>query len=118
MSPENTSLFQTVCHADEIVDGGARMFRIDDAVIGIYRIGNEYFAMENECPHAGASLAHGIVEGDQVSCRIHHWRFLILDGTYLDEDKPTCNRKTYRVRIADDHVQVLLPTIDNAPDDH
>ena len=84
------------------------MFVVDDLIVGIFRINGEFFALDNQCPHEGASLAHGIIEDDTVRCRIHHWRFCIRDGTYLDEHKPRCNARTFPVRIVGEDVQVEL----------
>jgi len=66
----------------------------------------QFHALDNACPHAGASLAHGQIEGDTVRCRIHHWCFCITDGTYLDEDKPEFDARTIAVRVVGDYVQV------------
>ena len=104
----DASSFHTVCHVGDIPDGGARMFAVADTMISIFRVDDQFFALANECPHAGASLAHGIVEGDTVRCRIHHWRFCIRDGMYLDEDKPQCNAATYPVRLVGAEVQVAV----------
>jgi len=84
------------------------MFVVEDVPIGIFRVGGEFFALHNECPHAGASLAHGEIENDVVSCRIHHWRFCIRDGTYIDENRPQFNARTFPVRVVDGRVQVQL----------
>jgi nitrite reductase (NADH) small subunit len=113
VNPEKPSAFQTVCHVGDITDGEARMFRVNGKMIGVYYIDDTYFALDDTCPHAGASLAHGIVDGDHVACRIHHWRFSIRDGTYLDEDKPQCNLKTYATRVHGREVQVLVTAIDS-----
>lgn len=85
------------------------MFVIDDQAIGLFNVGGEFFALDNNCPHAGASLAHGYLDGDVVSCRIHHWRFCVRDGKYVDQDRPTMNAPTYSVRVMDGNVEVLLP---------
>ena len=98
--------FHTVCKAEGIPVGEARMFALDNTMIGVFNVGGEFFANQNECPHAAASLAHGIIDGDTVTCRIHHWRFCIRDGTYLDEDKPKFNAQTFPVRVVGDDVQV------------
>ncbi len=84
------------------------MFVVDEIPIGVFRIEDEFFALHNECPHAGASLAHGLIEGDVVSCRIHHWRFCVKDGTYLDQDDSRLNAKTIPVQIIGNEVQVEL----------
>ena len=82
------------------------MFVIGETMIGLFHIEGEFYALDNRCPHEGASLAHGYIEADTVSCRIHHWRFSIRDGTYLDEDKPRCNVRTFPVRLVGDEIQV------------
>ncbi|MEZ6075449.1 MAG: Rieske (2Fe-2S) protein [Pirellulaceae bacterium] len=48
----------------------------------------KYYAIDDFCPHQGASLAAGyIVEGCAVACAWHHWRFSLEDGTWLDNPK-------------------------------
>jgi NAD(P)H-dependent nitrite reductase small subunit len=100
--------FVDVCGTSEIPDGQARMFLVGDTRIAVYRIGDEFFALEDACPHAGASLALGLVSGDVVACRIHHWRFSIRSGEYLDGHKPSCNVGTYTVRVAEERIQVAV----------
>ena len=83
--------FHTICKVSDITEGEARMFVADGVMVGVFHINGEFHALDNECPHAGASLAHGLIEDETVRCRIHHWRFCIRDGTYLDEAKPEFN---------------------------
>ena len=108
MKDDDSPEFQAVCRVDEIPEGEARMFAVAETMIGVFHVGGRFFALANECPHAGASLAHGFIDGDTVRCRIHHWRFSIRDGTYLDEDKPQCNVRSFLLRIAGNEVQVAV----------
>ena len=39
---------------------------------------------------------------------VHHWRFCIRDGPYLDEDKPECNARLFSVRVIGEEVQVEI----------
>ena len=98
--------FQTVCEVGDIAEGEARMVMLGGTRIAVFHVAGRFFAIADECPHAGASLAHGLVEGDTVRCRIHHWRFSLCDGTYLDEDQPRCNARSYPVRVVGREVQV------------
>ena len=84
------------------------MFVIGDLQIGIFNVAGNFFALDNRCPHAAASLAHGIVEGETVYCRIHHWHFSLRDGTRLDE--PGCNSGTrcFPIRVVGEDLQVDL----------
>lgn len=100
--------FHNVCKKSEIPIGEGRMFIVNEIRIGIFNVAGEFFALDDRCPHAGASLSHGMVDGDVVRCRIHHWRFCVRTGIYLDEEKPRFNVETYPVRIVDEQVQVEI----------
>jgi len=100
--------FVDVCGTTEISDGQGRMFFVGDMRIALYRIGDEYFALDDACPHAGASLALGIISGSVVACRIHHWRFCIRSGEYLNDKKDSCNVRTYVVRQVENRIQVAV----------
>ena len=104
----NMSQFFDVCKVSDIPMGEARMFEVNEVMIGVFHQAGQFFAMDNACPHAGASLSHGIIEGDVVRCRIHHWRFCIRNGTYLDEKKPKFNIRTYQVRVLDERIQIAM----------
>ena len=88
------------------------MILVDQMVFGVFNVSGTFFVIDDACPHAGASLAHGFLEGDVVRCRIHHWRFCVRNGTFLDESKPSCNVRSYPIRVVGDHVQIDL---DDAP---
>ena len=102
------SHFFNVCKTTDIPLGEARMFVVNELFIGVFNVAGKFLAIDDHGPHAGASLAHGIVEGDIVRCRIHHWRFCIRSGTYLDEAKPQFNAQPYSVRVVGDQVQIEL----------
>jgi len=98
--------FFSVCHSDDIAEGEARLFVMGERRIAVFRQAGGFFALHNECPHAGASLAHGIIQGGTVRCRIHHWRFRICDGKYLDAGEPKYDVPVYRTRVVAGEVQV------------
>jgi NAD(P)H-dependent nitrite reductase small subunit len=100
--------FHAVCAADQIAAGESRMFVVADQAIGLFNVDGQFYAIDNRCPHAGASLAHGYLDGDIVSCRIHHWRFCVRDGKYVDQDRPACDVRTYPVRVSDGQVEIAV----------
>lgn len=82
------------------------MHVVGDRPIAVFHVGGEFYALDDRCPHAGASLARGYLEGDVVSCRIHHWRFCIRDGKYVDQELPNYDARSYPVRVLDGMIQV------------
>jgi nitrite reductase/ring-hydroxylating ferredoxin subunit len=100
--------FIVVCSEHSLPLGESRMFIVDGQMVGVFNVDGEFLAVSNECPHAGASLAHGTFEGDVVSCRIHHWRFCLRTGRYLDQERPEFNARTFATRVVNGEVQVSL----------
>jgi nitrite reductase (NADH) small subunit/3-phenylpropionate/trans-cinnamate dioxygenase ferredoxin subunit len=77
-------------------------------LIAVFRDGGEFFAIEDCCPHMGASLSEGHVENGIVTCPWHAWRFRLRDGAWAD-----CLRikiGSYPVRVEGDQVQVQVPS--------
>ncbi len=106
MNSEDWIVYRPACRQDEISVGQTKLIPFDDCTLCLAQTERGYFAVDNECPHAGASLAHGYLEGESVACRIHHWKFSLADGRYQDEDRPKCNLNTYPVRVVDGVIEV------------
>jgi len=48
--------------------------------VAVFRLDDDWFALEDACPHMGASLADGTLDGPRVTCRWHGWKFDLRDG--------------------------------------
>jgi len=57
--------------------------------------GGELTAFEPRCPHRGVPLCHGVLEGEQVICLEHFWRWQVRGGEPLGHGRPPLG--TYRV---------------------
>jgi nitrite reductase (NADH) small subunit len=91
---------------DEIPSGKAIAVQAGRRTIAVFRIGDEFFAISNVCPHKGASLCEGEVLADEriVRCPWHHWNWQLADGR-LQSD-PRQGVRTYEVTV-DGHEVVL-----------
>lgn len=65
---------------EEIPEGRGRAFAVDGMDVAIFRRNGQLYALQNACPHAQASLAEGIVEGEEVICPEHGYRFCLQTG--------------------------------------
>ncbi len=101
--------FQTVCTVDAIPDGEGRAFPVNGMLVAVFRRGDQYFAINDSCPHMGASLASGYLEGCDVICPWHAWKFCVKDGLWMDNPKSKVRTDSYAVRVIDDDVQVEIP---------
>ncbi len=113
---EDTTEFQTVAQDGDIPDGQGRCFAIKGTMVGVFLEGGKYFAINDFCPHMGASLSDGHVEEGAVMCPWHAWRFRLSDGAWLDNSKSGICTATYDVRVEDGNIQVCVPPADSKPD--
>ena len=99
--------FVTVARVGEIADGEARTVAGPRKAISVFRVGEFYHAIDDMCPHAGASLSAGSVEDGIVTCRWHYWRFRLADGAWADN--PRIKIGCYRVAVVGDEIQLEVP---------
>jgi nitrite reductase (NADH) small subunit len=92
-----------VCRLEDIPQGGARTVIAADAVIAVFRLGDdEVRAVENRCPHKGGPLAEGIVSGHDVLCPLHNQRIHLDSGEVAPPDSG-CVR-TFETRVSEGRV--------------
>lgn len=101
--------YQTVAKVGEIPEGQGRAFAVDGTMVAVFLVDGEYSAINDICPHMGASLAAGYIDGHCVMCPWHAWRFSIKDGTWLDNPRSQLKNDCYPVRVQGDEIQVLVP---------
>jgi 3-phenylpropionate/trans-cinnamate dioxygenase ferredoxin subunit len=72
-----------LCAKDELVSGEARRFDVEGHRICLVRIGDDYYAIGDECSHEDYSLADGEVFQDEreIECWKHGTTFSLLDGS-------------------------------------
>jgi nitrite reductase (NADH) small subunit/3-phenylpropionate/trans-cinnamate dioxygenase ferredoxin subunit len=100
--------FVAVCRAEDVVEGIGKVVRVHDKLVALFREGDAIRAIDDTCPHMGASLAGGCVENGVVTCSWHAWRFRLSDGAWADN--PRIKIGAYSVRVEDGTVQIALPT--------
>ena len=99
--------FTPVARVGEIPTGEGRTFEVAGRLVAVFFDGAAYHAMDDLCPHMGASLGSGpFVEG-VVTCPWHAWRFRACDGTWCDNEKLKVD--VFAARVVGDEVQVRVP---------
>jgi len=64
----------------EYQDGTKKKVTVGGIEILLARVGGEFYAVGNRCPHMGGELAAGRLEGTTVTCPLHGSQFDITDG--------------------------------------
>lgn len=98
--------FQTVAKVGMIPEGEGRAFPVNGRMIAVFLRDGNYFAMNDCCPHMGASLASGYLDGNDVICPWHAWKFCIKDGIWMDNPRSKTRNETFDVRIVEGEIQV------------
>jgi nitrite reductase/ring-hydroxylating ferredoxin subunit len=99
---------ETVAKLEEIAEDEGFLFRSGPYQIALFRRGESVSALNNECPHAGASLSSGFCDGEIVVCPWHGWEFDCATGKGLSVEG--CDAETFRVVVEEGVVKVELPS--------
>lgn len=98
--------FVTVARVGSIPAGSAASFTVNGRLVAVFNENGQFHAIDDLCPHMGASLAEGHFEDGVVTCPWHAWRFRVDDGTWCDN--PRVKTTTFEVRVVDDEIQVRV----------
>ena len=75
--------------------------------LAVSNIDGQYYAIENECTHAGGPLCEGSIEGEVVTCPWHGATFNLKTGEALSA--PAFDAvKSYKTSVVADDIQIEL----------
>ncbi len=103
----------------EFGDGTRKKVLVQGHEILLARVGGNYYAIDNRCPHMGGDLSAGKLEGTVITCPRHGSQFELSDGKNLrwmkgsgvaaaigkviKSPRPV---KTYKVKVEGDTISV------------
>lgn len=111
-----------VCAIEDLPPGSMRLVPVGKFGIGVYNVHGDLYAITNYCPHEGAPLCLGRVQGTTVShpasrsgvayvmegrvvrCPWHQWEFDLATGRTIAS--PHKGIRTYPVRVEEQQVIV------------
>jgi nitrite reductase (NADH) small subunit/3-phenylpropionate/trans-cinnamate dioxygenase ferredoxin subunit len=101
--------FRTVCRVSDLKEGEGKTVSVGGKLVAVFRCGDGFHAIDDTCPHMGASLGDGYAENGIVTCPWHAWRFRLSDGAWADYPRGSVRVACYAVRVVGDEVQVEVP---------
>lgn len=106
--------FVDVARLDEIPTGRGLRVVVEGIGVGLYRVDDVVYAMEDACPHAGYPLSEGELAGCVISCRAHGWPFDIRTG-FDPDNADGFPIPCFAVEIDEGRVRIDLQTRINDP---
>jgi 3-phenylpropionate/trans-cinnamate dioxygenase ferredoxin subunit len=95
----------TVFNENALTNGENSVIDVDGTDVAIFKIGNEFFAIEDVCSHDGTEIASGELDGDEIICPRHGARFCVKTGAV--KSAPAYEDiHSYPVRIIEGVVQI------------
>jgi nitrite reductase/ring-hydroxylating ferredoxin subunit len=72
--------FVRVADRRSIAPGQAKNVSVGRYEVAIFHTGGRFYAYENACPHQGAPIVDGLLEGPMLTCSWHAWCFDLRTG--------------------------------------
>ena len=100
-------IWHKVAALDDLADGRVRTVAAGKHSLALTRVGDQYGALENHCPHQGGPLGEGSIEKGMLRCPWHGYDYDPLTGTPPAgfADAPAC----FPLEVRDDGIYVAIP---------
>src|SRR5215510_14525372 len=97
--------FIEAARVDQIPPGTGTMVTVAGKDIAVFNVDGEVYAIGDSCPHAGASLGGGKLNGRIVTCRAHGLRYDVTTGEVTSGGLRVAS---YPAKIVDDKILVAV----------
>lgn len=72
-----------VCSSEDLPNNSMKVISIQGSNILVCRSNNRLFALDNSCPHRGASLSKSEVKDSKIICYMHDFEYDLISGKLL-----------------------------------
>lgn len=100
--------YVSIAKVGDIPPDEGRNYPVNGRMVAVFLVDGEYFAIDDACPHMGASLSAGYVENGGVTCPWHAWRFSVRDGSWLDSPKSPLRVPCHEIRVEGNDIQLRV----------
>ncbi|MBC8196303.1 MAG: Rieske 2Fe-2S domain-containing protein [Candidatus Marinimicrobia bacterium] len=94
-----------IANINEFNEQKVKIIIHDGTPIAVFKVENEFFAIDNRCPHRGASLGDGPIQDEIITCIWHSWKFSLKTGQAIEN--PNCFIKTFPIIIDGDIIKLV-----------
>lgn len=102
-----TDGWHDVAAVEDLPDDDVMQVTVGQAVLALYRVGDEFYATDDCCTHQEASLSDGYLQDDTIECPRHQGVFHIPTGRAM-QPPVTENLRVYPVRVEGERLLVRI----------
>ena len=102
--------FHVACQTSEISDGQKLLVEVDEQLVILFQVGDDYHCIDDVCTHDGGTLSDGELEGCEIICPRHGAKFDICTGKALSMPA-TQDTTSHEVKIDGENVLVKLAEV-------
>ena len=96
--------FVKVGKTSDFPSGAGKIVEVNGKTLAVFNVEGNFYALDNTCLHRGGPIADGELDGTNVVCPWHGWRYdLRTGGTTFN---PAVGLNTYQVRVEGDEISV------------
>lgn len=92
---------------DELKPGKMKLVEVERREIVLCNVDGQYFAVDNICPHQGAPLCEGELDGINLWCPWHGASFDVRSGEVLSPPAYT-NIVSFPVHVTDNGIEIEI----------
>jgi nitrite reductase/ring-hydroxylating ferredoxin subunit len=76
-----------IIRPQDIAEGSAKLLRAKGEEMAVFKSNGQLYGIQNICPHAGGQLCNGWIDGGEVVCPIHQYKFDLKSGVCSTDPK-------------------------------
>lgn len=99
--------FTKIGTKSEFSDSDKKLVEIDDRLVLVFRIDDEFFCIDDICTHDGGTLSDGEFQGCEIECPRHGARFDVRTGKALCMPA-TQDTRSHELKVEGDEIYVRL----------
>jgi nitrite reductase (NADH) small subunit len=96
----------TIASTKDFEEKSSKIVEHEGKKIAIFKVEENYYALDNTCCHRGGPLGEGSLNGDCVTCPWHNWEFNVKDGSCITN--PMGKVKSYPVTKEGEEIKVEI----------
>jgi nitrite reductase/ring-hydroxylating ferredoxin subunit len=99
--------FFPVGKVSDFVSGQGKMVVVNGRHVALFRLGDDFHAIDNLCLHKAGPLCEGQIDNDVVTCPWHGWSYEIKTGTLVQDPRVGVSKHEVKIEAGAISIRVI-----------